>query len=124
MGWAVTRPSSRMTAAVCLRCGALKHGAFVRCPKCRYSPDDDESLTRHLLATDHFLSREQLEAISERVKTGMPVEFPSEMLEAAWVSKEQVDAEQKQLGRGCRIGFAALIASLIICFLVMWIFCL
>src|SRR5262249_27769294 len=110
-----------MTVAVCLRCGALKHGAFARCPKCRYSPDDDETLTRHLLVTDHFLTREQLEAISERVKTGMPVEFPSELLEAAWVSKEQLDAEQKQLGRGCRMGFAALIALLFIIFLVIWI---
>src|SRR3954453_12853385 len=98
-----------MTVAVCLRCGARQHGAFITCPKCHYMPDDDESLTRHLLTTDHYLSREQLEALSERVKTGMPVGFPSKMLEATWVSKEQLDAEQKQLGRGCRIGFAALI---------------
>jgi uncharacterized membrane protein len=106
-----------MTVAVCLRCGALKHGAFVSCPKCHYAPDDDESLTRHLLATDHYFSREQLEAISERAKTGMPVEFPSEMLEEAGVSKEQLDAEQKQLGRGC-IGFAALVVLLVVIFLV------
>jgi len=41
-----------MTVAVCLKCGEFKHGAFTICLKCRYTPDDDESLTRHLLVTD------------------------------------------------------------------------
>src|SRR4051794_19988325 len=98
-----------MTVGVCLRCGALKHGAFNFCPKCHYTPDDDESLTKHLLITDHFLSREQLEAVSDRVKAGMPVEFPSDVLQSAWASKERLDAEGKRLDRGCVIGFVALL---------------
>jgi hypothetical protein len=110
-----------MTVAVCLRCGALKHGAFNPCPSCHYTPDDDESLTRHLLSTDHYLEQEQLEAISERVKTGLPVEFSSEMLEAAWVTKAQLDAEQKQLGRSCLIAFVILIALFSLAGVVIWI---
>jgi len=55
-------------------------------------------------------STERLEAIPERVKAELPVEFPAEMLEAAWVSKELPDAEQEKLRRGCILGFAALIA--------------
>ena len=92
-----------MTVAVCLNCGELKHGAWASHLKCGYTPDDDESLTKHLLVTDHYHSREMLEAIAARVKSGEPVEFDPETLQAAWVSKEQLDAETKRLGRGCMI---------------------
>ena len=92
-----------MTVAVCLKCGTFKHGAFNRCRQCSYTPDDDESLTKHLLATDHYLSQKELEAISAKVKIGEPVEFPPEALHARWVSKAQLDAETRKLGRGCMI---------------------
>jgi hypothetical protein len=98
-----------LTVAVCLKCGAFKHGAFNPCPKCRYTPDDDESLTRHLLVTDHYHSRETLEAIAARIKAGEPIEFDPESLRAAWVSKAQLDAETKRLGRGCQIGCGVLL---------------
>jgi hypothetical protein len=106
-----------LTIAVCLHCGELKHGAFKRCPKCGYTPNDDESLTKHLLVTDHFHRRETLEAIAARVKSGQPIEFDPEALREAWVSKEQLDAETKQLdaeikrlGRGSTIGCGIVIA--------------
>jgi hypothetical protein len=131
-----------MTVAVCLRCGALKHGAFNPCPDCRHSPDDDEDLTKHLLITDHFLSRTQLEAVSKQVKAGEPVEFPPELLQASWVTREQLDKvlrrgragksvesppdvleaapvseqrgdrEEKRSGRGCLIGLVVLVLLL------------
>ena len=77
---------------MCLRCGEFKHGAFNPCLKCGYTPDDDESLTKHLLVTDHYHSRETLAAIAARIKNGEPVTFDPESLKAAWVSKAELDA--------------------------------
>jgi hypothetical protein len=99
-----------MTAAVCLRCGAFKLGAFTPCVKCGYTPDDDESLTKHLLVTDHFHSREELEAIAARVKAGEVIEFDPQTLRAAWVSKAQMDAESKRVRRACLIGCGVVLA--------------
>lgn len=98
-----------MTVAVCLRCGDFKHGAWTTCLKCGYTPDDDESLTRHVLVTDHFLSREQLEEVSAMVKAGQPIEFPPEVLQAAWVSKAAVD----RMNRGFLIGCVVLLLVII-----------
>jgi hypothetical protein len=99
-----------MTLAVCLECGELKHGAFTPCQKCGYTPNDDESLTKHLLVTDHFLDSKSLQSIADRVKSGKPIHFDPESLKQAWVSKEQMDAENKRIGRGCLIFFAIILA--------------
>ena len=98
---------------MCLRCGEFKHGAFNPCLKCGYTPDDDESLTKHLLVTDHYHNRETLDAIAARVKAGEPVTFDPESLQAAWVSKAALDAETKRIGRGCTIVLGVLLALLV-----------
>lgn len=90
----------RMTVAVCLRCGELKHGAWTTCPQCGYIPDDDESFTKHLLVTDHYYSVEQLKELAARVKAGETIEFDAETLKEAWVKKADVDEQQ----RGCTVG--------------------
>src|SRR5262249_217203 len=92
-----------MTVAVCLKCGEFKHGAWIRCRRCGYTPDDDESYTKHLLVTDHYLSREQLEEVADRIKEGERVEFPPEVLRQAWVSKADVE----KANRGCTVGCLA-----------------
>jgi ribosomal protein L40E len=99
-----------MTVAVCLKCGAIKHGAWTRCLECGYTPDDDESYTRHLLVTDHYLSREQLEEVAARVKSGQPVDFPPELLRQAWVSKADVEKDQRACAIGCFL-FLGLVAA-------------
>lgn len=99
-----------MAVAVCLRCGCFKHGPFNPCPSCRFTPDDDETLTKHLLVTDHFLSREELQKISERVKAGEVVEFPPEVLQEVRVKKEHLEASLRRLRRGCTLGCLAIVA--------------
>lgn len=103
-----------MTVAVCLRCGAFKHGAFSPCLNCGYTPDDDESLTKHLLVTDHYHSRETLEAIAARVRAGEPIPFDAATLQAAWVSKAELDAETQRLRRGCITVLCAAIALIVV----------
>ena len=102
-----------MTMAVCLRCGEIKHGAFNPCPKCGYRPDDDESLTKHLLVTDHYHTADTLRDISTRIKSGQPVTFDPESVRAAWITKALVDAETKRAGWACAV-VAALVLTAVI----------
>jgi hypothetical protein len=69
-----------MTCAVCLQCGAFKFGAWTRCPKCFFQPDDDVTRAQHLCVSDHYLTHRRLEEISEAVRKGEPVAFPSRVL--------------------------------------------
>jgi hypothetical protein len=88
-----------MTVAVCLKCGDLKHGAWTPCTSCGYCPDSDESYTKHLLASDHYLSREQLEKTAACVKAGEPVEFSPALLKKAWVRA----ADMRKRSLGCTV---------------------
>lgn len=103
-----------MTVAVCLKCGEFKHGAFTRCEACGYEPDDDESLTKHLLVTDHYHNRETLEAIAARVKAGEPITFDPQTLEAAKVSKKDLDASMKRVRRGCILALMLIITLAVV----------
>jgi hypothetical protein len=84
-----------VTVAVCLHCGAYKVGAFTLCPACGYEPHDDESLTKHLMVTDHYLSAEQLDDISQRVKAGVVLTFDPASMKEMWVSKSELDHADK-----------------------------
>ncbi len=72
-----------MTVAVCLKCGAMKHGAWSRCAKCRHDPKDLEDRVKHMLTSDNHFTPFDLEDISTRVRTGQPLEFNSETVMAA-----------------------------------------
>ncbi|MGH7225277.1 MAG: hypothetical protein ACRELF_18805 [Gemmataceae bacterium] len=96
---------------MCLKCGEFKHGAWTTCFKCGYTPDDDESYTKHLLVTDHYLSQEQLEEVADRVKAGESVQFPPEVLQQAWVSKAAVDKANRSCAIGCAVVIGIVIAA-------------
>jgi hypothetical protein len=69
-----------MTVAVCTSCGALKPRATTRCAECRFKPYGHEATARAMVLTTHFLSREDLEAISERLVAGKDVTYPEEVV--------------------------------------------
>ncbi|TET37208.1 MAG: hypothetical protein E3J72_06520 [Planctomycetota bacterium] len=71
-----------MSSAVCLACGAIKFGALDRCPECGRVPTDYVDKAKHLLVSDHHMSREQLEEMSRQIKAGGSVEFEPEKIEA------------------------------------------
>ncbi len=50
-------------------------GAFTLCPKCGHEPKEDEDLAKHLMTSDHYLSGDQLQGISQRIGSGLPVTF-------------------------------------------------
>ncbi|QIF03535.1 hypothetical protein [Roseimicrobium sp. ORNL1] len=67
-----------MTAAVCLKCGVMKFGAWTPCPECRYSPETEEEREKSILASDHNLSNSELRAVSRMVMAGRKINFVSE----------------------------------------------
>jgi hypothetical protein len=86
-----------MTVAVCLHCGAYKVGAFTRCAACGYEPHDDESLTKHLMVTDHYLDAAQLKDVATRVKAGVALAFDPASMKALWVSRTELDRADKRV---------------------------
>lgn len=72
-----------MTVAVCLKCGAMKHGAWTPCPKCRHTPQDPEDKAKHMMTSDHYFSKADLESISTRVQGGLPLSFDPKQIEQA-----------------------------------------
>jgi hypothetical protein len=55
-----------MSAALCLHCGKIKHGAFVDCPKCSAPAFEDNNL--NLAFTDHFLDTSTLEDFGRAIQ--------------------------------------------------------
>src|SRR5262245_61831599 len=104
-----------MTVAVCLKCGEFKHGAWTPCLHCGYIPDDDESYTKHLLVTDHYLNAAQLKEIAGRVKAGEEIEFPAELLQQAWVTTEAVERSNRGCLLGCGLVLLSAIAGAVAC---------
>jgi len=90
-----------MTVAICLKCGEFKLGAWTPCRACGFTPNDDESYTKHLLVTDHYLSREELDDFSQRIKRGETVEFSADVLKQAWVKKADIDKSNRSCLIGC-----------------------
>ncbi len=56
-----------MTAAVCLKCGCLKIGAFTECPDCDFAPETEDDKTQALSLTDWSLDWDDLERISQEL---------------------------------------------------------
>jgi len=72
---------SEVTVAVCIRCGAIKRGALTPCPECGFEPREKEEKAQSMALIDRFLSKEDLSAISERIKSGQPVSYPGELMQ-------------------------------------------
>jgi hypothetical protein len=61
-----------MTAAVCVKCGFIKHGAFNGCQICGSRPETEIDLAYSLALTDHYFSLDVLRQISTDMKRGAP----------------------------------------------------
>lgn len=67
-----------MTQAVCFRCGEIKFGSFCPCGKCRAVPATDDDLALSLAMSDHYFSMDELRAMGERIRRGLPVSLNEE----------------------------------------------
>ena len=84
-----------MAIAVCVKCGAIKYGAFGRCGSCGQAPESELDLAYSLALTDHHLSASQLEEYSAWMLAGNP--RPSMSLEQEQEFKNKIRSGGKQL---------------------------
>jgi hypothetical protein len=99
-----------MTIAVCLKCGAMKIGAWTPCPKCRHLPQEPEDQAKHMMTTDHFFDKEALEGISLRVQNGQPLHFNDKNV-------ADIAADLKTSGssnKGCGLILFAILAVIVV----------
>ncbi len=58
-----------MTVAICVKCGTTKHGSWTPCRACGHSPFGEDELAWSIILSDHHLSAEQLEGVSQLIAT-------------------------------------------------------
>ena len=101
-----------MTVAVCLKCGAMKHGAWTPCPRCKHTPTEPEDRAKHVITSDDFFSKADLDGISARVRSGQPLNFDPKQV-AEFVETIATAKPGKNVGLFV-FGFFALIIAVIV----------
>jgi len=102
-----------MTAAICLKCGEFKFGAWTPCPKCGHLPTDDEDRVKHLIVTDHFFSQDELKSIGQTVMDGKQPQFSPEQIEQFKVPLRTAQPDKQSDTRRLRLGYILLLAAII-----------
>ena len=106
-----------MTLAICLKCGTRKHGAWITCPSCGFTPESNEDQARALLLTDHNYNQEQLQEIGAAIANGVPPDFNEEQI--AEIAKGVGDSE---LPVGCKIAvWIPIVVLIVLVALVFWL---
>jgi hypothetical protein len=110
-----------LTTAVCLKCGALKIGARVRCSACSYEPATSDDQAAHLLTSDRFLSPTEIEEAQRKIKSGIRLNFnPAQIAEVAGKMRS-VEKEKVALRQLIVFGSIALIAILLVVRFFVWL---
>ena len=91
----------------------MKHGAWTPCPKCRHTPKEPEDVAKHLITTDHYLSRADLDALAVRVQTGQPLHFDPKNVADIVASLKTRKPDDKRLRRFVTLYAAAFIFVLV-----------
>jgi hypothetical protein len=64
-----------VTVAICTNCGASKLGALTACQQCGFDPETPEDKAKALMLSDHNMTPEQLELMSQKIRAGEPPQF-------------------------------------------------
>ena len=102
-----------MTVAVCLQCGAMKHGAWTPCRKCGHTPKDIEDKARHVITSDHHFSQADLEGISASVQSGQPLNFNPQQVKHYVEELKNTKDDGKGVGRFLFVIFAVIAAIIV-----------
>ena len=106
-----------MTVAICITCGSIKHGALTPCRHCGFTPDDNESKAKSMIVTDHFLSKDDLDGIGERIRNGLPVTYPQDALDDYIKMFEENPNMEAMAGRfafGCFASAALIVIAIVV----------
>ena len=80
-----------MTVAVCIRCGAMKFGAWTECKTCGYEPKTCIDRAKSLIAADHYFPHEYLKGAASRLRQGYPLIFSDEQIKTIAFDIEKQD---------------------------------
>ena len=64
-----------MIHAICLRCGTGKVGALMRCPKCKFLPEQTEDKAKSVILSDRCAKLPALQRVGERIARGEKMKF-------------------------------------------------
>jgi hypothetical protein len=81
----------------------MKFGAWVPCHKCGYSPESNEERARAILLSDHNLTGEQLEEVSEKIGLGIVPTFDEAAIAQMASEFEEISKHPPPGARGCLI---------------------
>lgn len=70
-----------MTVAVCISCGSMKNGSLVPCNDCLAVPVSPRSISHSLILSDNYIENDELERLSGRIKNGLSVDYPDDIVE-------------------------------------------
>ena len=107
-----------MTAAVCLRCGRMKVGAFTACPGCHFMPERPEDLAKSVLLSDQAASPSALANASAQLQAGRAVAFDPKDV-AIWVAAIRSGSPQLRMHRGCAVVWYASLVILVVLVIVL-----
>ena len=91
----------------------MKHGAWTPCQKSTHTPKVPEDMAKHMMTSDHYFSKANLESISARVQGGLPLHFDAKQVEQVVTTLKTA----KVNGRGVGLfiyGFFAIIVIVIV----------
>lgn len=71
-----------MTQAICLKCGASKHGALTPCLKCRFDPTTPEEKAKSILLSSHHMDATSLENAAEAIRAGGTIPIPQDLIDS------------------------------------------
>ena len=94
-----------MTAAVCIRCGRMKLGAFATCPACQFTPEEPEELAKSVLLSNQVADPTALAEASAQLQAGAEVTFDPRAV-AQWVKAIRAGPTTLQMPLGLRSQYA------------------
>jgi hypothetical protein len=107
-----------MTVAVCLKCGAMKTGAWTPCPECHDEPQTEQEKARYLMASDQHLNQSDMKAVSRTVKEGRRINFVSTEVSSIAEAIHQIENSPEEKLRRKRFKLAVAIGSVTLVVLV------
>lgn len=72
---------NRPAIAVCVYCGALKHGSFNVCDECNLQPFGERMLAESLYMSEHYVTDESLHVLSRIINDGDIPPFDEDLIE-------------------------------------------
>ena len=101
-----------MTRAVCIQCGASKHGALTLCTTCSFQPATPEEQAKAIILSDHHMSASALTEAGEQLASGKQFHMDPELVAA--YANEIRENPGLTSAPGCRLAIYVLVGAVLV----------